>query len=242
MNDKLIKTIQNNKKIIIITLMILIIFFLIIYKNVIEKDKDIEEEILINTNLENASQAIESYIEYIEPKKIKIDIKGEVNNPGVYELNEGDRVIDAINISGGLTNKADTTLINQSKNITDEMVIIIYNKDKIAELKTEKVKTETIVKYIEKECICPDIINDACIKDYEDETPKESDDKTSEKISINTASLEQLITIPGIGNTKAQSIIEYRENNGLFKSIEEIMNIKGIGESTFEKLKNYITI
>ena len=114
-------------------------------------------------------------------------------------------------------------------------------------LKKDLTTTQTVVKYIEKECSCPDTINDACMKKAdiaESKETKSSKDTASpdNKVSINTASLEELQTIPGIGESKAKAIIEYREKNGNFKDIEEIKNISGIGESTFEKLKEYITI
>lgn len=244
MKNKINETIYKYKKIIFILLIIIIIVII----QIINKDK---------SNKTNIIKAAENIIEIEKPvieqnkettpsyeqKKIKIDIKGEVLNPGVYELNEGDRVIEAVNISGGLTNDADTTLINLSKNLKDEMVIIIYNKYEIDKLKEEKNKKEVIIEYIEKECECPDNINDACITDNkESEEKEESKEENNKKISLNEGTLEELMTIPGIGETKAQSIIEYRTQNKEFKTIEEIKNIKGIGESTFEKLKDFITI
>ncbi len=184
-------------------------------------------------------------VEQEEPKKqIKIDIKGEVKKPGVYELKENDRVSDAIKASGGLTENADTELINLSKNLKDEMVIIIYNKNKIEELKQELKETKTVIEYIEKECSCPDTINEACIKENisEKQTNKTQQPSKNNKISLNTGTQEELLTLPGIGESKAQAIIKYREENGGFKTIEEIKNISGIGESTFEKFKDYITV
>lgn len=244
MKNKINETIYKYKNIIFILLIIIIIVII----QIVNKDK---------SNKTNIIKAAENIIEIEKPvieqnkettpsyeqKKIKIDIKGEVLNPGVYELNEGDRVIEAINISGGLTNDADTTLINLSKNLKDEMVIIIYNKYEIDKLKEEKNKKEVIIEYIEKECKCPDNINDACITDNkESEEKEESKEENNKKISLNEGTIEELMTIPGIGETKAQSIIEYRTQNKEFKTIEEIKNIKGIGESTFEKLKDFITI
>lgn len=244
MKNKINETIYKYKNIIFILLIIIIIVII----QIVNKDK---------SNKTNIIKAAENIIEIEKPvieqnkettpsyeqKKIKIDIKGEVLNPGVYELNEGDRVIEAINISGGLTNDADTTLINLSKNLKDEMVIIIYNKYEIDKLKGEKNKKEVIIEYIEKECECPDNINDACITDNKkSEEKEEAKEENNKKISLNEGTLEELMTIPGIGETKAQSIIEYRTQNKEFKTIEEIKNIKGIGESTFEKLKDFITI
>lgn len=244
MKNKINEILYKYKNIIFILLIIIIIFII----QIVNKDK---------SNKTNIIKAAENIIEIEKPvieqnkettpsyeqKKIKIDIKGEVLNPGVYELNEGDRVIEAVNISGGLTNDADTTLINLSKNLKDEMVIIIYNKYEIDKLKEEKNKKEVIIEYIEKECECPDNINDACITDNKESKEKEeTKEENNKKISLNEGTLEELMTIPGIGETKAQSIIEYRTQNKEFKTIEEIKNIKGIGESTFEKLKDFITI
>ena len=193
----------------------------------IPKQKEIEEP-----TIEIEQEKIEE-----EPKKIKIDIKGEVQAPGVYELKENDRVSDAIIKSGGLTENADTELINLSKTLKDEMVIIIYNKYEIEEIRQKSDKQETIIKYIEKKCTCPDKTNDACINKPTTETNEPSKEN---KISLNNATQEELETLPGIGESKAKQIIEYRNQNGGFKEIEEIKNISGIGESTFEKFKDHI--
>lgn len=165
--------------------------------------------------------------------KIKIDIKGAVLNPGVYELDNNSRVEDAILKSGGLTNDADTSILNLSKNLKDEMVIIIYTKDEINKLR----KGSETVKYIEKECICPKIENDACI----DESITNNEEKESTKVSLNNATLNELMTLPGIGKSKAETIIEYRNSYG-FKTIDELKKVSGIGDKTYEKLKDKITI
>ncbi len=168
-----------------------------------------------------------------EIQTIKIDIKGEVVNPGIYELKANSRVIDAINESGGFTEKSDTTVINLSKILHDEDVIIIYSKQEI-EVMTSG---ETSVKIIETECYCPELPeNIACIEEPITETEDNS------KISLNKATLEQLMTLSGIGESKAKAIITYREENGNFKTIEEIMEVSGIGDATFQKIKNNITI
>lgn len=228
-------------KIITIAAILLLVSIGINILLVLKKDKK-TIEIIEQPIMEVTTNDVKPQEENI-PKKIKIDIKGEIKKPGVYELNEGDRVVEAIKISGGLTDKADTTLINLSKNLKDEMVIIVYNKDMINELKQEEVKTETIIQYIEKECVCPDNINDACINKNEENIDNKTEEKTeNKKISINTATIEELTTLTGIGESKAKLIIEYRNTNGKFNSIEELMNIKGIGETTFEKFKHQITI
>ena len=167
--------------------------------------------------------------------KIKVEIKGAVNNPGVYELETGKRVEDVIKLSGGLKKDADVSNTNLSKNLVDEMVIIIYTKDEINSMTTGN----TTIKYIDKECICPVIENNSCISDVV--TNFEVIEEVSDKISLNKATLEELMTLKGIGESKAKSIIEYREKTP-FKSIGELLNVEGIGKAMFEKIKANISI
>lgn len=164
----------------------------------------------------------------------KIDIKGEINNPGIYEMPIDSRVIDVINKAGGLTENASTTVINLSKKISDEMVIIIYSNDQVIDFKnTKKEEASLIEKCQQKDDIS--LRNDACIENN-------TTDSSNKLISINTATKEELMTLPGIGEAKAQEIIDYRTKNGNFNTIEDIKNISGIGESVFAKIKDYITI
>ncbi len=227
---------------IIIIPLTLIILLIIIFtlkqekiNNVIVQEPVLEETTEISVNSEIQDET-----------KIKVDIKGEIKSPGVYELKVGDRVSDAIKASGGLTENADTTLINLSKNLKDEMVIIIYNKYEIEKIRQDSVTPQKIVEYIEKECSCPDTVNDACISKNTVSTEKNTNITSGatkdKKISLNKATLEELLTLPGIGESKAKTIIKYREENNGFKAIEEIKEISGIGESTFEKFKDYITL
>ena len=171
-------------------------------------------------------------------KTLFVDIKGAVNAPGVYELDEGKRVIDAINLAGGFTDKADTININLSKKLTDEMFIVIYTKQEIYNYK--KNNETSNIKCASFECICPDVNNDACIK--KDTKIKDSKKELNNKISINSASKEELMTLNGIGESKADAIINYRNENGLFKTIEDLKNVSGVGNSVFEKIKNNITL
>lgn len=187
--------------------------------------------------------------------KLKVDIKGSVNKPGVYEMDENSRVIDIINKSGGLLENADTSTINLSKTLADQMVIYIYSKEELSTLKKDP---ETIIQYVDNECFCPEVINDPCldsneiinnyITNYYKDDEKQTDNKTNSEnsnysslISINKATKEELMTLPSIGESKAIKIIEYR-NNSKFNSIEDIKNVSGIGSSIYEKIKDYITI
>lgn len=211
---------------------LLIIVFLIFFN----EDHDEEIEMIPELTFEVEET------EKVKEEKIKIDIKGAVLNPGVYELTSNSRVNDAIEISGGLTQDADTSVINLSKNLTDEMVIIIYTKEEVSEM----LEGSTSIKYIEKECICPEIENDACIDNVIDNKPDNSndiDDYTSNnKISLNNATIDELMILPGIGEAKAKAIIAYREENGGFKTIEELLEVSGIGESTFNKIKDQLSL
>ena len=172
--------------------------------------------------------------------KIKVDIKGEINAPGVYELNKGERVNDLINKAGGITKNGDTSIINLSKKLEDEMLVIIYSKNEVIKLKTNNKETP--------KDICPKI-NNACpekqletINNQKTENTKSDEKITDSKISINKATKEQLQSLTGIGETKAEAIIKYRIENGDFKKIEDIKNVSGIGESAFEKIKDQITL
>ena len=175
-------------------------------------------------------------------KTVFVDVKGAVTTPGVYELEEGKRVIDAITLAGGLNDKADTINLNLSKKLIDEMYIIVYTKNEIYNYK--KNNNSSNVSCASVECVCPDKNNDACIK-----TDSNGDKKTSTenkivsgKISINTASKEDLMKLSGVGESKADAIINYRKENGNFNSIEDIKNVSGIGDALYEKIKNDITI
>lgn len=207
---------------------LLIIVFLFFNKN------SDEIELTSDLSLEIKEEVTE---EIPKEEKIKVDIKGAIKNPGVYEINSNGRVADAIEISGGLTNDADTSIINLSKNLTDEMVIIIYTKEEVEEM----LKGTTSIKYIEKECICPKIENDACIDNVIDNKP-DTNTSNEQKVSLNSATIDELMQLPGIGEVKAKAIIAYREENGGFKSIEELLEVNGIGESTFNKIKDQLSL
>ena len=155
-------------------------------------------------------------------KKVIVDIKGMINNPGVYEVDSNLRVNDVIELAGGLKEGADTSNINLAKLVSDAMTIIIYSTEEVL----EKFKQEVCI------CNCPYIQNDACINSNND----------SNLININTAGIEELTTLTGIGDVKAEAIIKYRSEVGKFKTKEELLNVEGIGEALFEKIKDNITV
>lgn len=192
-----------------------------------QSDKKDKSDLVVST----ATNSLKKKSKKENIENYKVDIKGEILTPGIYTLKSNSRVIDVIEMSGGLTENADTSVINLSKKITDEMVIIIYSKSEVKDFK----KTKETEKIVQEKCIKKDenaLKNDACITDSV---------KISGKVSINSATKEELMTLTGIGDSKAEDIIKYREENGPFKTIEDIKNVSGIGDSLFAKIKENIT-
>lgn len=221
------------------------------------KEDNIKEEEIIKESLEEEEVTQET-------KSIRVDIKGQVVSPGVYEVTSEERVIDVITKAGGLLETADTSVNNLSRRVWDEMVIIIYSKEEVESFtSTKEVELEEM---LESEEINNIILNDATLKEEdivtnqdsysatskeeikpeEQKTPDSSKNSTTEKltskISINTAPVEELMKLTGIGKTKAEAIISYRNTNGNFTTLEDLMKVKGIGEKIFAKIKDNITL
>lgn len=137
--------------------------------------------------------------------EIYVDVSGQVKQPGVYVLSEGNRVFQAIEQAGGLTEEANVSQLNQAQVLCDGQKIYIPSKEEVSE------GGKTV-------------------------------DENDGKININTAGAEELMTLPGIGKAKAEAIVRYREEQGIFSSIDEIQNVEGIKEGTFQKLKSQITV
>ena len=174
--------------------------------------------------------------EVVSNEKYYVDIKGAVKKPGVYEINKGSIVNDVIKMAGGLKSSASTKYINLSYELKNHDVINIYT---INELKKDVVKTE---------CVCPEIEISSCdnssIISSSGEVKQDSDkseESISNKVNINTATKEELLTLNGIGESKALAIIEYRNSNK-FNAIEDLMNVSGIGESLYNKVIDGITV
>ena len=216
------------KKIILILIGISIILvgtIFILYKNYQNKNEEVidifKDEEVIENNEKNEEKTEESS----NKQKVVVDIKGMVASPGIYEVDSTSRVNDVINLAGGLLEGADTSLINLAKIVEDEMIIIIYSKEEIL----EKYKEELCI------CDCPEITNDACIN-------ISTNNELNKIININTATKEELMTVSGIGESKAEAIIKYREENDKFSSIDDIKKVSGIGDYLFEEIKDYITV
>ncbi len=223
------------KKIIFISIILILITMFYILLN------DENQEIILNSNAEEVGE------EVIEEEFCYVDIKGEVVKPGVYECVNNDKVIDIINKAGGLTKEGNTKLINLSKKVHNEMLILIYSNKQIenANKRLNEPTVIEIIKEIEKECICPDTVNEACEftdnVEVENIVNEEEGTNAAEKININTANKEELMNLPKIGEAKATSIIAYRED-ALFQNIEEIKNVSGIGDALFDEIKDLIEV
>ncbi|WP_255452130.1 Helix-hairpin-helix domain-containing protein [Sporosarcina sp. ANT_H38] len=161
-------------------------------------EEKIEEEVVNNTQ--------------IAPTPIVVDVKGAVRHPGVYSMQDGDRLIDAINAAGGYLPNADSRMLNHAMKLADEFVV-----------------------YVPVEGEEPLDISITPISG----TNAPQDDG---KVNINTADENELMTIPGVGPSKAAAIVQYRTDHGNFKSPESLMEVSGIGQKTFEKLESQITV
>ena len=160
------------------------------------------------SNISNEANNKDERAENRHDEKIFVDVKGAVKYPGVFETTKDKRVKDLIEEAGGLLDDADTSTLNLSQKVKDQMVIYV-------------------LKHGEK----PKQISDGG-----------SSSSNADVININTANKEQLMKISGVGKTKAEAIISYREKNGDFKKKEDITKVHGIGKATFEKIKDKIEV
>lgn len=230
--DKRIEKIMTKRNIILLVIVFLCIttsFILYgknkskVFKDEYMKDIFVDEEdvyknensIEVTTKSEVASSNQEKSVANTKNKNIFVEIKGEVVKPDVYEISEGSIIRDLINKAGGLTSEADIDKINRADKLKANQLIIIPNKNDSSNVGSN--------------LGTGDISNSVQATE-------------SDVININTATLEELQKINGVGEVKAKSIMEYREKNGGFNSIEEIKNIDGIGEKTFEKMKDKIGV
>ena len=174
-----------------------------------------KEKVMV-TNAVNTTRVEETTT--IMPQNCYVDIKGEVLRPGVYEFSCESRMQEVIKKAGGFTEEADETKINLAQKITDQMQIIVPNvhskqEDGLTEGNSEKgSSTNTSV----------------------------SNSKQG-TININTATLEELQTIKGIGKKKAEAILQYRKEHGAFRTNEDLLQVKGIGKKALEAIESQVT-
>ena len=169
-----------------------------------KKEESVEEtEVVVTTVLAEKTE-----VSTTQETVIFVDIKGAVKNPGVYQMKVGDRVKDALEAAGGLTEEADSQKVNLAKRLEDQMVIVV---PKVGEEAEEIPAGET-----------------------RKEATKEG------KVNINTATVEELKTLKGVGEKKAEAIIEYRKKNGSFQTKEDLMKVRGIGKKLFDSFQERI--
>ncbi len=167
-----------------------------------------EESVEGTTVVETTMLVEKTEVSTTQETVIFVDIKGEVKKPGVYQMKAGDRVKDALDAAGGLTEEADSQKVNLAKRLEDQMVIVV---PKVGEEAEEIPAGET-----------------------RNEATKEG------KVNINTATVEELKTLKGVGEKKAEAIIEYRKKNGSFQTKEDLMKVRGIGKKLFESFQERI--
>ncbi|SDM83229.1 competence protein ComEA [Fictibacillus solisalsi] len=151
----------------------------------------------------------------LQSAKIMLDIKGAVVRPGVYEMKEGDRVIDAVQKAGGFTKNAEQRSVNLSGKVKDEMLLYILEKG--------------------EEPAVP------AAADAAGNGKGLGNDSGQAAVNINTANDQELQTITGIGPSKAKAIITFREENGGFKTVDDLLNVPGIGEKSLENMRAQVT-
>lgn len=183
-----------------------------------EQNLEIKEEIKTNDQIENNSN--EQQLEKNE--NTIVHVSGAVNKEGIVELKNNSRIIDAIDKAGGLKDEADITNINLAYIIEDGMKIHIPSKE-------EKESTIIVESNIDSGTV-------------EQSNEIKSNNNKKLKININTATKTDLETLPGIGESTALKIIEYRKKKGKFKLIEDIKQVNSIGENKFNKIKELITV
>ena len=231
---------NDEKKNILIVILIIIIIALgacifIVFKNGRNEELD-KSEVL--EKVEELAE-VEDEIDKEEEVEYYVDIKGAVKKPGVYKVVKGSIVNDVISAAGGLKSNASTKYINLSYELNNHDVINIFT---VSEVKNNKINMECNCSSIDLS-ICD---NSSIISTNNDENKTNNTDILDKdvvkgKVNINTASKEELMSINGIGESKALAIIEYR-NSTKFTKIEDIMNVSGIGESLYNSIKENITV
>ena len=173
-----------------------------------------KEKVMV-TNAVNTTRVEETTT--IMPQNCYVDIKGEVLRPGVYEFSCESRMQEVIKKAGGFTEEADETKINLAQKITDQMQIVVPNLHSKQEGGVTEGNSEK--------------------GNLSNTTPSNSKQGT---VNINTATLEELQTIKGIGKKKAEAILQYRKEHGAFRTKEDLLQVKGIGKKALEAIESQV--
>ena len=230
----MLEKINLKQKIIIITsisVIVVAIGIISFYTFIKNQETEVDLEQLVDiTQGENsikqneANEENSNQIKEEQKEIIIVHITGEVKNTGIIILEKGARIVDAIKKAGGETKEADLNEVNLAYELQDGQQIYIPNKK-------DKTKNEGKM-YITSES------GNNVIK----QESSNSNKGVNKKVNINIANQSELETLPGIGESIASRIIEYREQNGKFQKIEDLQNVKGIGDSKFAKIKDLVTV
>lgn len=189
-----------------------IVLFLIFHQTTPNIEQKLETS-FVSSSLVSTTQSNEDRQMSSSSETVIVDIKGAVKIEGVYEVRSNERLAKVIDKAGGFTEDADKTSVNLAQKVSDEMMVYVARQDE------------------NKSLLIANSSSSATISD-----------STFGIVNINTATQEELQTISGIGEKRAKDIVAYREQNGLFKSVDELSNISGIGTKTLEKLKSEVSI
>lgn len=194
--------------------MVILITLLVGIYLMVNKEPQVDTTMWEETSLTTTTEvATDATKERAETMIYVVDIKGAVKVPGIYQLKNQQRIWDALALAGGVSEEADTTQVNYAQKVKDQMIIYVPKKG------------EPVAQSLET---------------LQESAPAQQNQE--EKINLNTATEAELQTISGIGAKKAQEIIRFRDEQGPFKTVEELKNVPGIGEKTVERLKDMLTV
>lgn len=206
---------RKQRKVVLLTVVFVLIIGFVLYTS---RDQNAPEELVTaeESPFSNPTPTEDEKTKEVETKgPLLVDVKGAVHRPGVYKMNHDARVADAIDRAGGFIKDADETLVNLAQRVQDEMVIHIPKEGEAAE--------------------SGPMMSTVAVQ-------SQGGNQAAGKVNINTAEQSELETLPGVGPSKAQAIIKHREENGPFNSADAITDVTGIGEKTFENMKDVIQV
>lgn len=197
-------------------------------------DSNLSQSAESNTQDDSDSSVnIDDTLKEEQNKYFYIHICGAVKVAGVYSVPEGSRLNDVVNFAGGLTKEAASEFVNLAQIVSDGQQYYIPTQEEVSNLNRIDDSHSYFMKELNKDISAG---SDAL------ENGRTADVNQQGVVNINTASCEELMELPGVGEQKANAIIEYRNTVGLFETIEDVMKINGIKEGLFEKMKNKITV
>ncbi|WP_180758862.1 helix-hairpin-helix domain-containing protein [Enterococcus faecalis] len=193
--------------------MVILITLLVGIYLMVNKKAQVDTTMWEETSLTTTAEVATDATKERTETMIYVDIKGAVKVPGIYQLKNQHRIWDALALAGGVSEEADTAQVNYAQKVKDQMIIYVPKKG------------ESVAQSLET---------------LQESAPAQQNQE--EKINVNTATEAELQTISGIGAKKAQEIIRFRDEQGPFKTVEELKNVPGIGEKTVERLKDMLTV